>query len=83
MSVSQTSPVGPTRRANARARSPDPPATSSTRSPARTPLTATVNAFHTRCRPSDIRSFIRSYFGATDSKTPATLRAFSSSGTCV
>ena len=33
MSVSQTSPAAPTRRANARARSPDPPATSSTRSP--------------------------------------------------
>jgi hypothetical protein len=38
-------------------------------------------AFQARCRPSDIRSFIRSYFDATESKTPRTLRAFVRSST--
>src|SRR3989442_13495382 len=31
--------------------------------------------------PADMRSFMRSYFDATDSNTPRTRRAFSSGGT--
>jgi hypothetical protein len=55
-----------------RARSPVPPATSSTRSPRRTPLVCDRRErFHSRCMPNDIRSFIRSYFGATESNTLA------------
>ena len=56
----QTTPVGPTRRANAAARSPLPEATSSTLEPARTPLISMAKRFHSRCSPSDMRSFIRS-----------------------
>jgi hypothetical protein len=59
-SLSHTSPPGMTRRANARARSPLPLATSSTRSPERGRAMPTANAFHARCMPSDIKSFIRS-----------------------
>ena len=82
MSVSQTSPVAPARWANALARSPVPPAMSSTFMPGRTFAWRTVNAFHTRCRPTDITSFITSYFDATESNTPATRCAFSDSSTC-
>ncbi len=85
MSVSQTWPLllppPATRLAKASERSAVPPATSSTRSPARTPETSMAKAFHRRCRPSDMRSFIRSYLSATESKTPATRFAFSPSAT--
>ena len=60
MSVCTTRPVAPTFLANASARSPVPPAMSSTWSPGRTLAASTVYAFHARCRPMDIRSFIRS-----------------------
>ncbi|MNT58883.1 hypothetical protein D3C72_1963480 [compost metagenome] len=81
MSVSHTSPLLPTRLAQPRARSPVPPAMSSTLSPARTPEVVSVKCFHTRCRPPDIRSFITSYFCATEWNTSATLSAFSLSST--
>jgi hypothetical protein len=60
MSVIHTWPVGPARFAKAAARSPLPEATSSTREPSRTPLISSVKRFHTRCSPSDMRSFITS-----------------------
>src|SRR5262249_55565290 len=66
---------------SARVRSPEPPATSSTRLPSCTPLCPTANHFHRRCMPADIRSFIRSYCEATEWKTLATLRALSSART--
>ncbi len=50
--------------------------------PGRTFAWRTVNAFQTRCRPTDITSFITSYFDATESNTPATRCAFSDSSTC-
>src|SRR5664280_814534 len=75
MSVWTTVPVSPAGPAKARARSPVPPAMSSTLSPGRTLATATAYAFQARCRPSDMRSFIRSYFGATESNTPRTRSA--------
>ena len=78
MSVSTTSPVAPTRSAKSRARSPVPPARSSTRMPARTPVASTAKRFHSRCRPADMRSFMRSYLLATESNTPRTRRALSS-----
>ena len=49
--------------------------------PGRTFATATAYAFQARCRPSDIRSFITSYFGATESNTPRTRLAFVASST--
>jgi hypothetical protein len=49
-------------------RSAVPPATSSTRSPGRGAAISMANFFHSRCRPADIRSFIRSYLPATDRK---------------
>src|ERR1022692_2262196 len=81
MSVSMTWPRSPTRCANRRARSAVPPATSRTRAPTRTPLASTAKRFQARCRPPDIRSFIKSYFFATDSDTPLTRRVFSSGDT--
>src|SRR6185436_12650761 len=41
----------------------------------------TAYAFQTRCRPSDIRSFMTSYFGATESNTPRTRSALACSST--
>src|SRR5260363_419308 len=79
ISVSQTSPHSPACFANAFARSPLPPATSSTLKPARTPAWAMANAFQRRCSPADIRSFIISYLDATESNTRPTRRLFSSS----
>jgi hypothetical protein len=81
--VCTTSPAGPTGRAKARARSPVPPAMSSTLSPGRTFATATAYAFQARCRPSDMMSFIRSYFGATESNTPRTRDALAASSTAL
>ena len=60
ISVIHTCPEGPTRRANAAARSPLPEATSSTLEPSRTPESSIAKRFQSRCRPSDIRSFMRS-----------------------
>src|SRR5436309_2159226 len=80
-SVRTTLPDVPTRSAKRRARSAVPPATSSTALPRRTPLVSTANRFQARCSPADMRSFMRSYFDATDSNTPRTRRAFSSGGT--
>ena len=58
-----------------------PPAMSSALSPALRLATATVYFFHARCMPPDIRSFITSYFFATESNTPRTRVAFSVSST--
>ncbi len=60
MSVSQTSPVGPARLAKALARSPVPPAMSSTFMPGRMAARPMVKAFQTRCRPADMKSFMTS-----------------------
>ncbi|CFN73124.1 Uncharacterised protein [Bordetella pertussis] len=60
ISVSHTSPLGPARLAKARARSPVPPAMSSTFMPGRTAARPIVKAFQTRCRPADMRSFMTS-----------------------
>lgn len=70
------SPPGPTFSEKARERSPVPPAISSTRLPGRTPLVSIVKNFQMRCRPADIRSFITSYFCATEWKTSTTFCAF-------
>jgi len=42
------------------------------------PAISTAKRFQPRCMPADIRSFIRSYLPATESKTPRTRRDFSS-----
>jgi hypothetical protein len=81
MSVSQTCPALPTLREKADDRSAVPPATSSTRSPGRGAAMSMANFFHRRCKPIDMRSFITSYFCATEEKTPATRCAFSFSST--
>src|SRR5678815_3292955 len=51
--------------------------------PARTFAWRTTNAFQRRCSPADMTSFIRSYFDATESNTPATRRDLSDSFTSV
>src|SRR5258706_11275979 len=81
MSVCTTVPDGPTRAAKSFARSPVPPAKSSTRLPARAPETSTAKRFHNRCSPADMTSFITSYLLATESNTPRTRRVFSSGET--
>jgi hypothetical protein len=50
--------------------------------PGLTPAISMAKAFHVRCRPADIRSFMMSYRAATDENTSPTRRAFSFSSTC-
>merc|ERR1712080_206984 len=61
--------------------SPVPPAMSKIFIPGRTLSCSTNFAFHRRCAPTLITSFIRSYDFATFSKTLYTLFTFSSSST--
>ena len=77
MSVSQTSPVGPDALGESRGEIAGAAGDVEHALAGRTPETWMVNAFHSRCRPADIRSFIMSYFCATDEKTPSTRLAFS------
>ena len=60
MSVITTRPVGPARFAKASARSPLPEATSRTLWPGFTSAIWMAKCFHSRCMPSDMRSFMRS-----------------------
>ena len=80
MSDSTTRPILPTCRASPRVRSPVPPATSSARWPAFRPVSESVNCFHRRCTPNDIRSFMTSYLPATELNTARTRPAFSAQG---
>ena len=82
MSASTTWPLSPTRRENLIARSPVPPARSSTFWPGRTPASSRVMRLSTRWLPMEIRSFMTSYLAATDRNTPATRCCFSCQGTC-
>ena len=65
------------------AMSPVPPATSMQRSGPREPgrRRETNSSFQSRCTPSDMASFMRSYEDATLSKTLRTSDSFASSGT--
>ena len=67
-----TSNTLPASVACARVKSPVPAATSKIWSPGCKFMALIVNRFQRRCRPTDIRSFIKSYLGATERKTSAT-----------
>ena len=69
------------RAARRKAMSPVPPAMSSTASPGCGFTRRTNRSFHSRCRPTDIASFITSYFAATLENTAPTRRVFSSAST--
>src|SRR5690606_25596597 len=81
MSDTTTLPSGPTRRASLAARSPVPAARSRQCMPRLTWARLMACIFHSRCRPRDIRSFIRSYLPATERNTSPTRRTFSPVGT--
>lgn len=63
------------------ATSPVPPATSKCTWPGTGLRRSTRSSFHRRCMPPDMRSFMRSYLGATAEKTSATRPRFSSTAT--
>ena len=80
--MSQTTAVAPGARFRKRkATSPVPPATSSSRWPGRGASQSIIASFQMRWMPTDITSFMMSYFEATRLKTPCTIPAFSASGT--
>ena len=81
MSVAQTCPVFPTSGENANAKSQVPDAISRTQLPSLSSAARMVLRFQSRCNPKLSKSFIQSYFLATESKTCLTSRAFSDSGT--
>ena len=71
----------PPARSQPNATSPVPPARSSSDRCGRGASAWMNTRFQTRWMPSDIRSFIRSYFGATLSNTALTIGFLASSGT--
>ena len=81
MSDNTTLPDDPTIFENSIARSPVPPATSSTESPDTIWLDSIAAFFHNLWMPRDMTSFIRSYLEATLLKTSPTSLDLSSFGT--